>query len=108
VSSPERATLELLHELPDHETFQQVDDLFDGLNTLSPKRLTELLQSYRHVRTLPLFAWFAKRHSHPWTRRPDLAALNLGSGIRQVVKGGEVDPELRITVPKCMSRMVPR
>jgi len=37
----------------------------------------------------------------------DLAALNLGSGIRQVVQGGEMDPELRITVPKGMSRVVP-
>jgi hypothetical protein len=104
VSSPERAVLELLHEVPGHETFEQADDLFGGLNTLSPGRLNRLLKLCHHVRTLRLFAWFTKRHDHPWAGRVDLEALDLGTGTRQVVPGGETDPEFGITVPREMGR----
>ena len=104
VSPPERAVLELLHEVPAHETFEQADDLFSGLSTLSPARLRRLLPLCRHVRTLRLFAWFAKRHNHPWARHVDLGALDLGAGKRQLVPGGEMDPEFGITVPRGMGR----
>lgn len=107
LSSPERATLELLHEIPKHETFEQADDLFDGLATLSPNRLSRLLALCRSVRTLRLFAWFAKRHNHPWNRRLDLQGIRLGSGKRQIAPGGELDPELNITVPKRMAARYP-
>lgn len=104
VSSPERAVLELLHEVPAHETFEQADDIFGGLNTLSPARLRRLLPLCHHVRTLRLFAWFAKRHDHPWARHVDPGALDLGAGKRQLVPGGEMDAELGITVPRGMGR----
>ncbi len=104
ISSPERAILELLHELPAHESFDQADALFDGLATLSPSRLRRLLPLCHHVRTLRLFAWFAKRHDPPWLRHVGLDKLDLGSGKRQVVPGGVMDPELGITVPGDMGR----
>jgi hypothetical protein len=42
-SSPERALLELLDELPQKESFHQVDMLVEGLANLSPRRLHEVL-----------------------------------------------------------------
>ena len=39
VSTPERAILELLDEVPKRETFHQADVLMEGLRNLSPRRL---------------------------------------------------------------------
>lgn len=46
-STPERATLELLDELPRHESVHIVDTVFEGLTTLRPARLSKLLMSCR-------------------------------------------------------------
>src|ERR1700739_627685 len=43
LSTPERAVLDLLDELPERESFHQVDKLMEGLSNLSPHRLQKLL-----------------------------------------------------------------
>ena len=58
LSSPERAVLELLDELPDRESFHQVDKLFEGLANLSPRRLEKLLLNCRSVKVKRLFLFF--------------------------------------------------
>lgn len=61
VSTPERAILELLHEVPSRETFHQADVLMEGLRNLSPRRLRRLLVDCRSVKVKRLFLWFAER-----------------------------------------------
>lgn len=100
VSTPERATLELLDELPSHETFHQVDQLFGSLANLRPSRLQELLVDCRSVKVKRLFFYFADRHRHAWLKRLDKGAIELGSGKRMLVKGGKLDPTYQITVPE--------
>jgi hypothetical protein len=39
MSSPERAILELLDEVPERETFHQADVLMEGLRNLRPRAL---------------------------------------------------------------------
>ena len=55
--------LELLDELPERETFHQVDMLMEGLTNLSPRRLQKLLADCRSVKVKRLFFFFADRHS---------------------------------------------
>jgi len=100
VSTPERAFLELLDELPHRESFHQVDALAEGLATLSPRRLDELLAECRSVKVKRLFLFFADRHDHPWVQRVDRSAIDLGKGKRMLVKGGTLDARYQITVPK--------
>ena len=50
VSTPERAVLELLDELPQHESFDQVDVLMESLSDLAPRRLHKLLVRCRSVK----------------------------------------------------------
>lgn len=64
LSTPERAALELLDELPGRESFHQVDMLFGGLPNLSPRRLQSLLSDCRSVKVKRLFFFFADRHKH--------------------------------------------
>lgn len=100
LSSPERAVLEMLDELPDHETFHQIDMLIEGLSTLSPTRMQKLLVDCRSVKVKRLFFFFADRHQHAWLKRLDRKAVDLGSGRRMIAKGGIFDAKHLITVPK--------
>ena len=100
LSTPERAVLELLDELPGGETFHQVDMLMEGLVGLSPKRTSRLLGECRSVKVKRLLLWFAERHGHPWLERLDRDGIDLGKGKRMLVRGGKLDPKYQITVPE--------
>ena len=100
LSTPERAALELLDELPSGETFHQADMLMEGLVSLSPKRMSRLLGECRSIKVKRLFLWLAERHGHAWLERLDREDIDLGSGKRMLVRGGKLDPKYQITVPE--------
>ncbi len=102
ITSPERAVLELLDELPERESFHQVDMLFEGLTNLRPKTMQSLLVECKNIKVKRLFFWFAHRHNHAWLKHLDETAINLGSGKRSLVTGGKLDPQYLITVPESM------
>jgi Transcriptional regulator, AbiEi antitoxin, Type IV TA system len=81
-STPERALLEMLDELPGRESFHQVDILMEGLSALSPQRLQMLLADCGSVKVKRLFFWFAARHPHAWVKQVDRSAVDLGTGKR--------------------------
>lgn len=99
MSSPERALLEALNEVPDQESFHTIDMVFEGLTNLRPKLLTELLNSCKKIKVKRLFFVFADRHNHAWRKRLDPNEFDLGSGDRALVKGGRLHPTYRIMVP---------
>jgi len=78
MSSPERASLELLDEIPQRETFHQADVLMEGLRNLSPQRLHTLPVTCRSIKVKRLFLWFAERHQHAWLKRLDRKDVDLG------------------------------
>ena len=97
VSTPERAILELLNELPADESFHNADMLFEGLVNLRPRLLEALLKECRSVKTKRLF--FAAQHDHTWRQHLDPDDFDLGSGPRALVEGGRLHPRYDITVP---------
>ena len=99
MSTPERAILEALDELPGHESFHNLDVLFEGLVNLRPRLLATLLQQCRSVKVKRLFFVYADRHGHAWRRHIDTAAFDLGSGDRALAPGGRLHPVYRVTVP---------
>jgi hypothetical protein len=98
-SSPERAILEALDELPDHESFHALDVTFESLTTLRPRKLAALLTECKSVKVKRLFFVFADRHAHAWRKQVQPDAFNLGKGDRALVQGGKLHPRYRITVP---------
>ena len=102
LSTPERALLELLDELPNHHSFHMADTFMEGLASLSPRRLNKLLADCHSIKVKRLFFFFADRHQHAWLKRIDREAVNLGKGDRMLVRGGKFDPVYRITVPEDM------
>src|SRR5262249_12040654 len=103
LSTPERAILEVLDELPKHESFHQADMLMQGLANLRPRRLQKLLADCRSVKVKRLFFYFADRHQHAWLKRLDKGTIELGKGKRMLVKGGKLDKKYLITVPEDLS-----
>lgn len=100
VSGMERAILETLEEIPRTVSFQHGAELFEGLTTLRPKLTEALLTACRSVKAKRLFLYFAGQHRHAWTRRIHAADIDIGSGKRQIVPDGELDPQFQITVPR--------
>jgi Transcriptional regulator, AbiEi antitoxin, Type IV TA system/Transcriptional regulator, AbiEi antitoxin N-terminal domain len=106
VSTPERALLEMLNELPGRESFHIADKMVESLSALSPRRLQLLLADCRSVKVKRLFFWLAARHPHAWVKQIDRSAVDLGVGKRSLVKGGKLDPDLLITVPNDLDASV--
>lgn len=102
LSTPERAILELIDELPRNETFHNVDVTMEGLVDLSPRRMQKLLEEATSVKVKRLFFFFADRHDHRWRKHLVRDKIDLGKGKRMVVKDGKFDSVYGITVPKEM------
>lgn len=100
LSTPERAMLELLDEVPRRETFDQADKFMESLTTLSPRRVQALLEDCRNIKVKRLFLWFADRHAPAWLQRIDRTRIDLGEGKRMIVRGGRLDSRYLITVPE--------
>ncbi|MCP4272722.1 MAG: hypothetical protein GY781_12270 [Gammaproteobacteria bacterium] len=100
MSTPERAYLELLDELPQKETFHMADVIMEGLVNLSPRRMQLLLESCNNVKVKRLFFFFAERHQHKWLGHIKCKNIDLGKGKRMLVKGGKLDTKYQITVPE--------
>ncbi|GJL93592.1 type IV toxin-antitoxin system AbiEi family antitoxin domain-containing protein [Hyphococcus sp.] len=99
VSTPERAILELLNELPTNESFHNADMVFEGLANLRPRLLEALLKECRSVKVKRLFFVFADQHDHAWRQYLNPDEFDLGSGPRALVEGGRLHPRYEITVP---------
>lgn len=100
MSTPERAYLELLDELPQKETFHMADVIMEGLVNVSPRRMQSLLETCKSVKVKRLFFFFAERHRHRWLTHINRENIDLGKGNRSLVKGGRLDTKYKITVPE--------
>lgn len=104
ISTPERACLELIDQVPNKISFEHADQLIQGMTNLSPRALQELLENCTNIKVKRLFLWFAQRHNYRWFKKLNLDKIDLGTGNRSVVKGGELDKDYLITVPKNFER----
>ena len=95
----ELAVLEVLEKVTDENSFVFASELFQGLTSLRPRKLQSLLERSPMVKVKRLFLFFAHYYQHPWLKRLDENKIELGSGNRQIVKGGYVDKQYQITVP---------
>jgi hypothetical protein len=101
-ATPELALLELLAELKDEADFLLADKFFESATTLRPNLVGHLLRHCTQVKAKRLFLWFAARHTHAWQKRIDVSDVDLGQGKRMIVKGGALDAQYQITVPREM------
>ena len=101
VSTPERAILELLDELPHKESFHQADMLMEGLTSLSPRRYDPpSAEMPQHQGQAPVPVVRETGIVTRGCKRLDHSGIDLGSGKRMLVRGGKLDSKYLITVPR--------
>ena len=102
ISAPERAILEFLSLVPQEESFEEAKLLMEGLTTLRPKIVQQLLTGCSSIKVKRLFLFLAEECNHPWLKKLDLSQVSLGSGKRVIEKGGVLNVKYGITVPQSM------
>lgn len=97
-SSRERAILEHLAFVPTWGSLTEAKHLLEGLTTLRPKLIQNLLETCTSVKAKRLFCYLSEKVNPPWFKKLDLTKVNLGTGKRQIVKGGRWVAKYQITV----------
>ncbi len=99
ISSPERATLEMVDQIPGKQTFQEAFLLMENLITLRPNIIQLLLENCRSVKAKRLFLYMAEKQKHAWFKKISIQKVNLGKGKRSIIKNGRLDNKYQITIP---------
>jgi hypothetical protein len=100
ISIPERAIMEVLYLVPNRQTFEEAGLLMEGLTTLRPKLVSELLERCNSIKVKRLFLFLAEYYRHAWFDKLDLSKVYLGVGKRLVVKDGCFESKYKITIPE--------
>lgn len=100
VSTPERAALEVAAGLTRGDSWDTAYETFTGLTMLRPALVRDLLLACTRIVTRRLFLHLAQSSGQAWLKHVNLDGLDLGSGDRQVVPGGRLDPVWHVTVPR--------
>ena len=98
-STPERAILELCEGVSGAAGVYEADALVQGMSTLRPQRLGEMLRHCRSIKAKRLFLALADRHQHAWLRHISLEGVDMGRGKRALVPGGRLHSVWQITLP---------
>lgn len=98
VSRPERAVLEMLYHVPREVGFSEALETVGNIATLKVDLMQALLESCSSVKVKRLFCYCAREAGHFWYPDLDRRRIDLGSGKRQLVKGGTLDKEFLLTV----------
>lgn len=100
VASAERAMMECLN-LPDAAAgLMDIYYVMEGLTTLRPKLVQELLERCSSVKVKRLFLYMAEKAGHQWYRALSLEKTDLGSGRRMISNTGKYISKYDITIPR--------
>lgn len=100
ISSPELAAMEMLYLVPNEQSFDEALKITEGLTTLRPQLVQQLLEECNSVKVKRLFLYMAEKNEHQWFQKLNIEKINLGSGKRVIVKDGVFDKKYLITVPR--------
>jgi len=98
VSSPERAIMEMLYLCPERFTLQETYQIMELLTAAKPFTIQALLEGCSSIKVKRLFLYMTELAGHAWLKRLDLTRVKLGSGVREIVKGGTLNSTYNIVV----------
>jgi hypothetical protein len=100
LSCPERAIMELLELCPQEESLEHAKLVMEGLATLRPQIIQELLESCTSIKVKRLFLALADLCGHDWLKEIKIKGLDLGSGSRVLASNQGFHPKYKISVPR--------
>ena len=78
--------------------------MLEGLSTLRPKQVQELLEECKSIKAKRLFLYFAERAGHSWFKYIDQTKIDLGSGNRSLTDSGVLISKYNLVLPKELSQ----
>lgn len=100
LSCPERAAMEMLYLVPNHQSFDEAILLMENLGQSRPAMVQSLLEKCHSIKVKRLFLYLAEKHQHSWLASLDLKKINLGHGKRVIGKGGKYNSKYLLSVPE--------
>lgn len=100
VSGAARALMECLYLAPEKFDWVEVYQVMEGMGTVRPATVQQLLEQCVSVKVKRLFLYLAEKAGHAWVKYLDLCQVDLGAGKRSFVQGGAYVPKYKITVPQ--------
>ncbi len=105
ISNPARALLECLDLAPTRFDLVEAWQIMEGLSSIRPGAVQEILEQTRSVKAVRLFLYLAEKANHPWFKYLDISSINLGKGKRSIVKNGTYISKYQITVPEVLGKL---
>jgi len=99
ISEPARAFMECLELAPQGFDLQEAWHIMEGLSTLLPENVTQLLIACNSVKVVRLFLFLAEKAGHSWYKYLSTSNVYVGKGKRSIFPGGVYIPKYQITVP---------
>jgi len=99
ISNPARAIMECLAFSPEKFPLSESFELMEGLASLRPAKVQELLENCKSLKTKRLFLCFAEKANHSWFKYLDTSKINLGVGNRSLVESGVLVPKYKLVLP---------
>lgn len=103
ISNLGRAMMECLALCPNDFSLIEAYELMEGLSTLRPKQVQELLEECKSIKVKRLFLYFAERIGHSWFKHLDQTKIDLGSGNRSLTHNGILIPKYKLVLIKELS-----
>jgi hypothetical protein len=100
ISSLERAALELCYEIPEKESFDELNKIMSTLTSLRPKLVQQLLEYCNSIKAKRVFMYLSEKYEHPWLKRLQLKNIDFGKGKRSLCKNGKYNSKYKIVIPE--------
>jgi len=100
ISGSTRAMMECLYLCPLQFPLSEAYELMEGLSTLRPAQVQELLEQCESIKVKRLFLFFAEKAGHAWLKYVDIKNVNIGSGKRSIVPNGVLTSKYQLVLPE--------
>jgi hypothetical protein len=104
ISSPARALMECLLQVPEYQDFVECYHLMESLNNLMPENVQEILENCTSVKVKRMFLYLSELSNHSWFKYLNFEKIDLGAGKISIFKNGKYIPKYKITVPRLMEK----
>jgi len=99
ISNPARAIMECLALCPENFPLSESFELMEGLVSLRPAKVQELLENCKSIKVKRLFLHFAEKANHSWFKYLDTSKIDLGIGNRSLVESGVLVSKYKLVLP---------
>ena len=100
IASRERAIMEMINNMDLSESFDSLEQYFEGLTNIRAHLTQRLLESCNSIKVKRVFLFMTMKLDLPIIKKINISKVDLGQGKRVIVKNGAFNKEFNITVPR--------